>query len=84
MLSRENAIGVILLAACALVAAVLVYSIATGERFRFTGPGWVGTALVIVFVGVGIWQFVSFLRQRRPWQRGELTEHDLRDRTRDP
>jgi ABC-type nickel/cobalt efflux system permease component RcnA len=84
MFKGENAIGVVLLVACAVVAAVLIYSIATGERFRFTGPGWVGTALVIVFVGVGIWQFVSFLRQRRPWQRGELTEHDLRDRTRDP
>jgi ABC-type nickel/cobalt efflux system permease component RcnA len=84
MFKGENAIGVILLAACAVVAVVLLYSIGTGERFRFTGPGWLGTALVIVFVGVGIWQFVSFLRQRRPWQRGELTDHDLRDRTRDP
>lgn len=84
MFKGENAIGVILLAACAVVAGVLIYSIGTGERFRFTGPGWVGTALVLIFVGVSIWQVVSYLRQRRPWQRGELTEHDLRDRTRDP
>ncbi len=77
MFKGENAIGAILLAACAVVAVVLLYSIGTG-------PAWLSTALVVIFVGVSIWQVVSYLRQRRPWQRGELTEHDLRDRTRDP
>jgi hypothetical protein len=84
MFKGENAIGVILLGACAVVAVVLLYSIGSGERFRYTGPAWLGTALFIFFVGASIWQIVTYLRQRRPWQRGELTEHDLRDRTRDP
>ena len=84
MFNRENAIGIILLAACAVVAVVLLYSIGSGTRFRFTGPSWVGTALVILFIGATVWGFVSRPGRRWPWQRKEPDEHDLRDRTRDP
>ena len=48
--NRENAIGLVLLLLCGVVALVLLYSIATGTRFRFDGPSWVGTALVILFI----------------------------------
>ena len=41
MLDRENLPGVILLALCTVVAGVLIYSIVTGTRFVWTGPGWV-------------------------------------------
>ena len=51
MFNRENAIGLILLLLCAVVALVLLFSIATGTRFRFEGPSWLGTALVILFIG---------------------------------
>lgn len=85
MFDRENAIGVVLLLLCAVVAGVLLYSIGTGTRFRFTGPGWVGTALMVLFIGATIAGFFMRPGRRRwPWQRGEADERDLRDRTRDP
>ena len=48
--NRENAIGLVLLLLCGVVALVLLFSIATGTRFRFDGPSWLGTALVILFI----------------------------------
>ena len=65
MFNRENAIGLVLLSLCAVVALVLLYSIATGTRFRFDGPSWLGTALVILFIGGTIYGF--FLRPGRSW-----------------
>ena len=35
MFNRENAIGLVLLLLCAVVALVLLFSITTGTRFRF-------------------------------------------------
>ena len=49
--NRENAIGLVLLLLCGVVAVVLLFSIVTGTRFRFEGPSWLGTALVILFIG---------------------------------
>ncbi len=51
MLDRENAVGFLLLGFCAVVAGVLIYSIQTGTQFRFTGPNWLGWALMLVFLG---------------------------------
>ena len=62
MFNRENAIGLVLLLLCGIVALVLLFSIATGTRFRFEGPSWVGTALVILFIVVNRTQTeVSFI-----------------------
>jgi hypothetical protein len=69
MFDRENLIGAILLLLCAGVALVLLYSIATGVRFRFDGPGWLGTALAILFIGGTIYGFVMRPGRRWPWQR---------------
>lgn len=82
MFDRENAIGVILLLFCAAVAAVLLYSIGTGTRFRFTGPSWVGTALMILFIGAVVAGF--FMRpgtRRWPWDRWRKREEQKDDQT---
>ncbi len=71
MRDRDNLIGIVLLVLCAVVAVVLVYSIVTGTRFQFTGPGWVGTALFIVFIGASIYLFVRQPGRRWPWQRNK-------------
>jgi uncharacterized membrane protein YphA (DoxX/SURF4 family) len=69
MRERENLIGIVLLVFCAVVAVVLVFSIVTGTRFRFTGPGWIGTALFVLFIGASIYLFVTQPGRRWPWQR---------------
>ena len=80
MLNRDNAIGLILLLMCAAVALVLLYSIATGTRFRFTGPSWLGTALVILFIGASLYGFLRRPGRRWPWQRDEPRDRDQADR----
>jgi hypothetical protein len=79
VLNRENAIGLILLLMCAAVALVLLYSIATGTRFQFTGPSWLGTALVILFIGASLFGFVTRPGRRWPWQRNEPPDRDRTD-----
>jgi hypothetical protein len=64
---RENLIGVALLLLCGVVAVALMYSIVTGTRFHFTGPGWVGTALFLFFIGASIYLFVRQPGRRWPW-----------------
>ena len=44
---------------------VLLFSIATGTRFRFEGPSWLGTALVILFIAGTIYGFL--IRPGRRW-----------------
>lgn len=80
MLNRENAIGLILLLLCAAVALVLLYSIATGTRFQYTGPSWLGIALAILFIGASLYGFVSRPGRRWPWQRNEPPDRDGPDR----
>lgn len=80
MFDRENAVGFLLLGLCTAVGGVLVYAIVTGERFRFTGPGWLGVLLLVVFVGASLYglfgpgrrwpdPFTGLLRRRWPWKR---------------
>lgn len=81
MFNRENAIGLVLLLFCAVVGVVLLYSIATGTRFRFDGPSWVGTALAILFIGATAWGF--FMRPGRRWPWDRKKDQDSDDRSRD-
>jgi len=76
MFNRENAIGIALLLICAVVAVALLFSISTGIRFRFNGPSWVGTALLIFFIAATIWGFVSRPGRRWPWDRNRPPERD--------
>jgi len=63
---REDFVGVLLLGLCLVVGGVLVYSIATGTRFRFTGPSWVGVALMVLFFGAVVYGLASSRRGRWP------------------
>jgi hypothetical protein len=76
MRDRENLIGVVLLVLCAIVAGVLVYTIATGNRFRFTGPSWLGNALIVLFIVAAVWGFLSRPGRRWPWQRDRDGDRD--------
>ncbi|MCD6028974.1 MAG: hypothetical protein K0S78_1148 [Thermomicrobiales bacterium] len=80
MFNRENAIGLILLVLCAAVALVLLYSIATGTRFRFEGPSWLGTALMILFIGATAFAFFTRPGRRWPWQRNEPPDQERDER----
>jgi len=80
---RENIIGVLLLALCAVVGGVLVYSIVTGERLTYSGPQWLAWLIGALFLGAivyGVWQNMGARRRsggtpqwpapdsgRRPW-----------------
>lgn len=67
MLDRENLPGIILLALCTVVAGVLIYSIVTGTRFVWTGPGWVTIVLAVLFMGATAWGFVRQPGRRWRW-----------------
>lgn len=51
MFDRENWLGVVLLAGCALVAGVLGWSILTGAELVYSGPGWLPPILAAVVIG---------------------------------
>ncbi|MGH2533291.1 MAG: hypothetical protein ACRDJW_13410 [Thermomicrobiales bacterium] len=51
MFDRENIIGLLLLGLCLVVGGMMVYAIATGTRFRYTGPEWLVWVLLVVFAG---------------------------------
>jgi hypothetical protein len=64
MFNRENAVGIVLLAACAVVAAVMLSYIAIGERPTFDfGPAG-NTIAVVIFIGLILVGAV-----RSPWFR---------------
>lgn len=71
MFERENLIGFLLLALCAAVAGLLVYSLATGTSFDYTGPAWLGKAIAVVFVGIVLYGLAT---SRRRWPH-PLTGH---------
>lgn len=59
---RTNIIGALLLALCAVIGGVMIYSIITGERFTYNGPTWLSWALAILFIGgiaYGMWTNLS-------------------------
>ncbi len=80
MFDRDNVIGLLLLGLCAVVGGLLVYSIVTETRFRFTGPNWLGIALMVLFFGAVLYGVFSSGRRwpdpltgrgrrRWPWSR---------------
>ena len=78
MFGRENAIGVVLLLLCAIVAGALIYSIGAGTRFHWTGPPWVGPVLAFLFLAAGIYSLANQFRGRFPWDRNR--DQDQQDR----
>ncbi|MDQ3778931.1 MAG: hypothetical protein M3354_00070 [Chloroflexota bacterium] len=80
MFDRDSLIGLLLLGLCLAVGGALVYSIATGTRFQFTGPGWLGVGLMVFFFGAILYGVFSSGRRwpdpltgrgrwRWPWSR---------------
>jgi protein-S-isoprenylcysteine O-methyltransferase Ste14 len=78
--SRENAIGLILLLLCGVVALGLVFSIATGTHFRFAGPSWVRSALVILIFAGTIYGFLTRPGRRWSWPWRKDTDQDQQGR----
>jgi hypothetical protein len=77
VINRDNAIGIVLLLFCAIFAGILVYGIATGTRFYWTGPAWVPPVLFALFLGASLWMFVSKPGRRWPWERdGDKSDRD--------
>lgn len=87
MFDRDNLIGYVLLGLCAVAGGVLIISIATGTRLRYTGPGWLGLVLMALFLGGiifglrgsgrGRWPDPRTGRGRGirwPWRRGERSD----------
>lgn len=71
MFNRENAVGFLLVGVCAVVAGVLLYAIASGERLRLDVPGWVGVVLAVAFFGLIIFGIVSSGGFGRLFRRGD-------------
>ncbi len=74
MFDRENIVGAVLLGICAVVAGVLLYSIASGEQIEINMPGWLGAVLTVVFLGLIIYGFVSSGGFGRLFRRGDRDE----------
>lgn len=76
---RGNWIGIALLILCALSAGTMLGYIDAGEMARFSGPGWLGGAIVVAFIALSIFGVVQMLRgktlgndvrgKRRSWRR---------------
>jgi protein-S-isoprenylcysteine O-methyltransferase Ste14 len=78
--NRENAVGLILLLLCGVVALGLVFSIATGTQFRFAGPSWVQSALVILIFAGTIYGFLTRPGRRWSWPWRKDTDQDQQGR----
>ncbi len=59
MFGRENLIGMLLLVFCGVVAVILVWSIATGERLSVNIPPVVGWIIGALFIGGLIYGFTQ-------------------------
>jgi hypothetical protein len=66
MFDRENTIGWIMLALCVGIGGLLIYSIVTGERLRYTGPTWLAYLLMAIFIGGALYGLITSLRGRWP------------------
>jgi len=72
MFNRDNAIGFLLLGFCAVVAGIMIYYIAIGERPTIDLPAPVSFVIGIVFIGLLIYGFTqgSLFRRLRGGQGG--------------
>jgi hypothetical protein len=58
MFDRENAIGILLLGACVVIAGIMLYYINIGERPQWNFSGPVSIALAVIFFGLLIFGVV--------------------------
>ena len=59
---RGNWIGIILLILCGLSAGTMLGYIDAREMAQFSGPAWVGWAIVVLFIGLSMFGVVQMLR----------------------
>ena len=89
MFNRDNAIGIMLLGACTVVAVILMYAIVTGEQLRVDFPPYISWPLGIAFVGLILYGLFSNFRDRRSsgrghsWPNPQTGDKTLGDRFRD-
>ena len=57
-MSRDNAIGIVLLAVCGLALGVMLAYIRAGERPTYGGPGWLAGLIAVIFIGALIFGFI--------------------------
>jgi hypothetical protein len=63
---RENIIGVLLLALCAVAGGIIVWAIVTDTKLEYNGPGWLVWVLAALFIGATFYGlFQGMFRQRR-------------------
>lgn len=86
MFRRENLIGILLLGLMAVIAAVMVRAIITGERPTVDLPGWLAWPLGAIFIGGILYGLVRQFADRRgargghAWPDPLTGEKTLRDR----
>ena len=51
-MSRDNAVGIVLLAVCGLALGVMLAYIRAGERPTYGGPGWLAAVLGVLFIAL--------------------------------
>jgi hypothetical protein len=90
MFDRENAVGLLLLAVCAVVGGVMVFAIATDTELRYTGPAWLVWVLLALFLGGSLYGLFAGGRLgggrrwphptsgRRPWWQFWRRDDDAR------
>ena len=78
--NRENAIGLVLFSSVGLWPWSSSSASPRGTRFRFEGPPWLGTALVILFIAGTIYGFLIRPGRRWSWPWSKDTDQDRRDR----
>jgi len=73
MFNRDNAVGFLLLGFCAVVAGIMVYYIAIGERPMVNFPPALTIGVIAVFIGLMIFGFLrgSFFQRLRGGQGGK-------------
>ena len=65
---KENLIGIVFLAVCAVVAGVFIWEITTGNRLVFNGPRWILWIVGAVFIGGILYGVVQSFTNRRQGQ----------------
>lgn len=86
MFRRENLVGILLLAFCVVVGAVMVQAIITGERPTVNLPAWAAWPLGAIFIGGIAYGIIRQFLDRRSsggghaWPDPMTGEKTLRDR----
>lgn len=62
MFKGDNLIGVLLAGLCLIVAGIMIWAMATGREFTYSGPSWLPWILLIVILGGSIWGIAQRFR----------------------